>query len=284
MIQNRHHSPDDSYALSPPDPIEQELPFQLVGAGRNFLQNPIERPFGFRHYQWIQGIRGSGVVELNGRAHPLNAYTGLLLHPEEPHAYRSAEGEWRIHWISFNGHDVRRFLRYIGMDRSGLYRIRRPEAPAARIARSVNLLKSGNPHKGIDGSGIVYSLLLDLMKYVDAEAEVSRPAHEGRLKPALDLMEEALDRVIPLEEMASAAGVTPQYFCELFRKVMRQRPGEYLNARRIERAKEILLKEPGARMADVARRSGFGNDSYFSRVFKNREGLSPREYRRIKLD
>ncbi|WP_081719720.1 helix-turn-helix transcriptional regulator [Salinispira pacifica] len=71
----------------------------------------------------------------------------------------------------------------------------------------------------------------------------------------------------------------PQYFCELFKSVTTQRPVEYINQRRIDRAKERLLKEPHARIHDIAAGVGFESDSYFGTVFKRFEGISPREYR-----
>ena len=54
---------------------------------------------------------------------------------------------------------------------------------------------------------------------------------------------------------------------------------------RVEEAKRLLLEEPAAILADVARRCGFSDRTNFSRQFLAATGLTPAEWReRRKLD
>jgi AraC-like DNA-binding protein len=55
---------------------------------------------------------------------------------------------------------------------------------------------------------------------------------------------------------------------------------EFIRSRRLARA-HILLAEPGSRcsVSEVAHRTGFKNDSYFSRAFRQTYGYSPRHAR-----
>ncbi|MFW5694713.1 MAG: AraC family transcriptional regulator [Alkalispirochaeta sp.] len=280
-MKNQHDEGrrDGQFVLSTPTEVENELPFQLIGAGCDFYQYPIDRPFGFPVFQWIQTIRGRGVLEapsLRGEAGPNK---GLLLYPDEEHTYYAVEEPWYVHWISFSGYHIPSMLHYLDMNRTGVYGISDSTVTASRIRKALTTLQSDYPLRGIDGSAIIYQLLLDFLKHIQHPGEASRESDVTRLKPALDLIENEMHRPLSLEDLARTVGVTPQYFCDLFRSVTSRRPTEYVNQRRVDRAKELLLREPRTRIHEIAHRVGFESDSYFSTVFRKYEGISPRAYR-----
>ena len=280
-MQNQHERGrrDGDFILSSPSEVENELPFQLVGAGCDFYQYPIERPFGFLVYQWIQTISGAGELVSLGRRYRVGSGEGMLLYPQEEHAYHALEEPWYVHWMSFSGHHIESMLHYVGMDRTGVYRVSEPAVIESLIRKALSTLKSDYPLRGIDGSAIVYQIMLDFLKYGQVDGIESHNNSIMRLKPALDLIEERLDQPLTLEEIADSVGVTPQYFCDIFRSFTSHRPMEYVNQRRVDRAKHLLIIEPKTRIHDVARRVGFESDSYFATVFKRFEGVSPRQYR-----
>ena len=280
-MQNQHDlgRRDGDFILSTPSEVENELPFQLVGAGCDFYQYPIERPFGFLVYQWIQTVRGAGMLIANGRRHTLRRGEGMLLYPQEEHAYRALEEPWYVHWITFSGHHIESMLNYVGMRRTGVYRLSEAAVVETHIRKALSTLKSDYPLRGIDGSGIVYQLMLDFLKYAQTEGEESHSNSVMKLKPALDLIEDRLDQPLSLDEIAESVGVTPQYFCDIFKNFTSHRPMEYVNQRRVDRAKHLLLVEPKTRVSEIARRVGFESDSYFATVFRRFEGVSPRQYR-----
>jgi two-component system response regulator YesN len=53
---------------------------------------------------------------------------------------------------------------------------------------------------------------------------------------------------------------------------------DYLTERRMAEARR-LLADTTESVTTIASRTGFGSPSYFQRVFKRREGLTPLEYR-----
>jgi AraC family transcriptional regulator of arabinose operon len=280
-VKNQHDEGrrDGEFVLSTPSEVENELPFQLIGAGCDFYQYPIERPFGFPVYQWIQTIRGRGVLRTAVTEESVGEDQGMLLYPDEEHHYHAIEEPWYVHWISFSGHHIPSMLHYLDMDHTAVYRVSDSAILASRIRKALSTLQSDYPLRGIDGSAIIYQLLLDFLKYAQRDGTGSRDSHVRRLKPALDLIENELHHPLSLDDLASSVGVTPQYFCDLFRSLTSHRPTEYINKRRIDRAKEILLREPRSRVHDIAQRVGFESDSYFSTVFRKYEGISPRQYR-----
>lgn len=284
-MRNQHDEGrrDGEFVLSTPTEVENELPFQLVGVGCDFYQYPIERPFGFPVFQWIQTVSGRGQLVHEGTREETSLSEGMLLYPDEAHAYHAIEEPWYVHWITFSGHNIQSILQYVGMTTTGVYLVSDSDVVAARIRKALITLKSDYPLRGIDGSAIVYELLLDFLKHVQREESESYDARVMRLKPALDLIEERIDQSLTLDDLARSVGVSPQYFCDLFRAFTSRRPTEYINLRRVDRAKEILKYEPETMIHDIARRVGFENDSYFSTVFRRFEGISPRRYREINV-
>jgi len=80
-----------------------------------------------------------------------------------------------------------------------------------------------------------------------------------------------------IHEAVEPLQISASYANYLFRKETRMTIFEYLTQRRIEAAKE-LLKDPYCRVAEVADRIGYKSVSYFSALFKERVGLTPKQY------
>jgi len=85
-------------------------------------------------------------------------------------------------------------------------------------------------------------------------------------------------RRLPLDEMAKVAHMSRRHFSRIFRKVMGVSPSEYVNKIRIDQAKRRLRQSRS--IAEVALEAGFQNVSYFYRMFKRFEEISPGVYRR----
>jgi AraC-like DNA-binding protein len=54
----------------------------------------------------------------------------------------------------------------------------------------------------------------------------------------------------------------------------------HIRRKRVERCKRDLIRHNNETISDIALRWGFGDAAYFSSVFKEHTGLSPREYRK----
>ncbi|AIQ46546.1 hypothetical protein R70723_12200 [Paenibacillus sp. FSL R7-0273] len=82
-----------------------------------------------------------------------------------------------------------------------------------------------------------------------------------------------------LQTVAAHVHVTPNYLSNLFKKETGTGLTNYVAQLRIEEAK-LLLQRSRLRMTEIAERVGFDNSSYFTVVFKQLTGESPREFRK----
>ncbi len=105
----------------------------------------------------------------------------------------------------------------------------------------------------------------------------ARPeAGMGRL---LSWLEAHLAEPIGVPALAREAGMSVRSFHRHFHAATGQTPLEYLLRQRVARAKEALAANPSRRIDEIAAECGFDDSNYFSRVFRARTGVAPREFR-----
>lgn len=115
--------------------------------------------------------------------------------------------------------------------------------------------------------------------YRDAEAPQNRKDYKRikQLKSVLELIESAYATNLSLEEMASAAHMSPKYFCRFFAEMTHLRPMDYLNRHRIEHAC-YALSSTDSSVTEIAYNCGFNDLSYFIKTFKKYKGVTPGKY------
>lgn len=99
----------------------------------------------------------------------------------------------------------------------------------------------------------------------------------GINRNVLKYIETHFDEELSLQEIASLANVSPQYFSRLFREKMGMTYVDYLTKVRINKAVE-WLKYSDKTIQEICYDVGYKDPNYFSRVFKKITGLSPKEY------
>jgi AraC family transcriptional regulator len=95
-----------------------------------------------------------------------------------------------------------------------------------------------------------------------------------RLHAVADYIEANLDRDLSLAELAAVAGFSVPHFKVLFRRTTGLSPHRYVVERRVERARQLLLKCAGS-MGDVALDAGFTHSSHMVRCFRRVLGITP---------
>jgi AraC family transcriptional regulator len=101
----------------------------------------------------------------------------------------------------------------------------------------------------------------------------------GRLRAVIDLIEENLDAGLTLELMAAAAHLSVYHFARQFKAATGMPPHQYVIARRVERAKQLLQTSTTLTVAEVAANAGFSDQSQLSHHFKRLVGVTPQQFR-----
>ncbi len=111
--------------------------------------------------------------------------------------------------------------------------------------------------------------------YLDQERKSS--SHR-MVKRVLESVDQMLAEDLSLHSLAERLYVNPSYLSRLFKKETGDSFSSYVLARRMERAKEMLLSD--AKVYDAAHATGYRDLSYFAKVFRKYWGLSPSEMKK----
>src|SRR5262249_55448460 len=97
----------------------------------------------------------------------------------------------------------------------------------------------------------------------------------GKLRAVVAYIEEHLDAGLTLAQLAAAAHLSPYHFARQFKAATGVPPHQYVIARRVARAQQLLHPDRDLSLAEIAVRVGFADQSQFSHHFKRVVGVTP---------
>jgi AraC family L-rhamnose operon regulatory protein RhaS len=125
----------------------------------------------------------------------------------------------------------------------------------------------------------LFVALLELLQ----EKKVVLNAHLATTKRSVELflaeLPRHLDHPWTLAEMAEQCGLGRTRFADYCRQIANLTPAEYLAACRVQGARQMLKEQPQSSITDIAMSCGFQTSQYFATVFRQKTGLTPREFR-----
>ncbi len=117
-------------------------------------------------------------------------------------------------------------------------------------------------------------------------AEKTRPTEKamrnaGRIKEMLKFVQEHIQEELTIAGIAQSAAISESECLRCFREMLGTTPIRYVRQLRIQRAAE-LLESTNLKIAEVGALCGFQEMSYFSKVFRDAKGCTPKEYKQTK--
>lgn len=130
-------------------------------------------------------------------------------------------------------------------------------------------------------SVLLYEILVELAQHsvrLEGSAGLEK---QNVIRAAADQIRHRCEEGWTLERMAALSGYSVFHFLRLFQQVMGKTPNHYVTECRLVAAK-LLLATTLLPITEIAARTGFSQTSYFIRVFRAAEGVSPKQYRTIR--
>lgn len=127
--------------------------------------------------------------------------------------------------------------------------------------------------------GVLREATMDKIEQISKQHGYRSRQHISRVEEYVE--EHLADADLSLTQIArEVLYVNAAYLGKLFAEEKQQKFSEYVKIRRIERAKELLIGSDFL-IKDITLQTGFGyNTQYFSRVFKEITGKTPKAYRK----
>lgn len=118
-----------------------------------------------------------------------------------------------------------------------------------------------------------------LLQAIKLRDRVTGSQYSGQLKQAVRYIDgHYRSEDISLNRVAKEVNLSPNYLSAVFSQEMGTTFVEYLTARRMEKARE-LLRHSDLRSGEIAAAVGYKDSHYFSFLFKKTQGCTPRDYR-----
>lgn len=121
-----------------------------------------------------------------------------------------------------------------------------------------------------------------LERFTDSVYKLEDSNNALLMQEALAYINEQYMNELSLENAAEKVYLSTSYFSRLFKKEMGINFSDYLNKVRIEASKKYLL-EVKLPLSEVAHKVGFTDQSYYTKVFRKMEGVSPGQFRKMIL-
>src|SRR5262249_8306473 len=106
-----------------------------------------------------------------------------------------------------------------------------------------------------------------------------RALRQGKLRTVIEYIEDHLDAGLTLEQMAAAAHLSAYHFARQFRAATGLPPHQYVIARRVERARQLLPAGTDLPLAELPGQAGFADQSQFTHHFRRIVGVTPGQFR-----
>lgn len=129
-----------------------------------------------------------------------------------------------------------------------------------------------------ESMSLLYQLFAQLIRW-------ERPRYLPQDKRALFdevlhlLAKQYMDPSLSVADLARNAGLSEVHFRRCFRKVYNISPQDYITNLRLQYAKEQLQYSSGS-LEEIAKSVGFSDPGYFGRIFRQKTGFTPSEYRK----
>lgn len=104
-----------------------------------------------------------------------------------------------------------------------------------------------------------------------------------KMNAVTDYMMQNIHRVLTLQEMADELAMSISSLKRFVQDTYSTSPSAYFTDLKIQEAKRLILHSP-MNVTEIAQRLGFSSVHYFSRVFKQKTGYTPSQYKSTPTD
>lgn len=252
----------------------------------NNEEHPQNHSFSWNKGRILNGYylifisNGHGVFE-SALTEPttVTAGTCFFLYPGIWHRYKPhSNSGWEEYWIGFKGYYADELMNKGFFDSAN---------PFINVGLNPDLLSvlhkliatvqtsSAGYHQVIAG---ITLQILGILNAVSMQQEDEHDLNAKLISKAKFLLEEALDKNVDMEKLVRELPMGYSKFRKAFKLSTGESPNQYHLNLRLNRAKD-LLTSTALNINEVAIQTGFDSVFYFSKLFKKKNGVSPKYYR-----
>lgn len=233
---------------------------------------------GLNCFELRYTISGSGKLTYQNKTYQLNPGDGFLIDNRIYHYYRAEEQGWTSTVFHLNGKLVQSI--YTQFTKNGNYVFHKENCPSFELYQHeiIRTLKSISPYREYKASCLADLLLTEILTNTVHKNPASFDVPE-LIRKISSYIDKNYAEITSIDALCKSFYVSREYISRQFTKYIGLSPKEYLTHVRIHQAK-VLLKSTTQPVSGIAYQVGFNDESYFIKVFKKLEHMTPLQYRK----
>ena len=224
-------------------------------------------------------LAGEGELRYKNARYPLRPGSCMLIDTRVEHEFFPTAEGWEFKYVHFWGGNTSDYLSFMAS-----YDPVRTlgEEEISRTESALDWILDETEAESIDNypalSSKIYSLLMLIMTHDRQTTEKMKSENVRAIPHAIEYIRKNYSRKISTSEIAHSLNLSRSSLFEIFHQTYGMSPHEYIIQYRLSIAK-TLLQNTALSISEIAEQTGFRDIFAFSRRFKERVGVSPKEFR-----
>jgi len=234
-------------------------------------------------YLMIYCLDGMGELTLGHQSYTVKAGDIICLPKGIAHAYNASEiTPWTIYWVHFSGDKSEAFIDYLAV-RENNYIF--PLGIHSRLTSDFeSLLECRQYSYNVNAFVHAASLLRQILTHIAQLQPLAKQqaAHNFDLELIHSLMQARVHEQLDLDTLAEVANHSKFHFIKKYKELTGTTPINHFIHLKVERACHLLDMTTKS-ISEISFAVGYEDAYYFSRIFKKIMGISPSQYRRMRM-
>lgn len=285
------------YKYLPISAEDESWGLYVLNAGCNRIDSHVDYPApehpAHHYFNWNKGRvldeyqviyipKGEGIFEsANCTQTMVKEGTILFLFPGEWHRFKPNEQTgWDEFWVGFKGAIVENLVQQSFLSlQNAMINIGVSESLILLLTEIIEKTKEEKTGYQPLVSGIVLHLLGQIHSMTKQRSFEPGDITESIINKARIIFRTNIDQDIAMEKVAEELNVSYAWFRKAFKTYTGIAPNQYLLQLKIEKAK-MLFADQSKSIKEIALSLNFESAFYFSKLFKEKTGVSPEVYRK----
>ena len=259
--------------------------------GRREVNKPAKDmipPHTLKFYQLVYVEKGEMEVWLDSRVYTVHEKELLVIQPYETMAYLKGVIPKGVHsFLQIDTLAVQAGNKELLQELEVYLKMPAPKVLKAGTAYSepfiglINEFRNREKWSKETAQSYFNILCVNLLRlYERTVKEQNIPENSSDLMSTVNsYIDDNLSKDISVSELAELTGYSENHFRVQFKKIMDMSPLKFLNMKRVDAAREMLMNDKLS-VTEIAFELGFSSSQYFATFFKKQTSFTPEEFRK----
>ncbi|WP_167610894.1 AraC family transcriptional regulator [Maribellus sediminis] len=224
--------------------------------------------------------KGSGIVQIGKEQTPVSGEQFFIIPKKEAFKFYSVLNvDSRFLLAAFDGKKAQQLGKEFALVRNLIPSVNNMVANREMLFDEIfNNLSKGFHDENLEYVNLCFGHLLATFIYANRTVEDIEEESSPVVRRAINYLGKNLHKKLTLNKLSEEVGYSPTYLSTLFRKETNYSPISYFSHLKILKACEFL-DYTNMKVKEISFNLGYTDPYYFTKDFKKKMGMSPRQYR-----